>query len=141
MPECSLVPKSYSLFCSTILNSIPTYLLIFYHSSLFAFYTCKAFIIIFQQTHKMLLAHLRKCCSEDDLPTAPWRFLLSFMPFLVLYSFSKVRISPKVTIACYGFCLLRHKNWLERDVISYNGTMFSRVLYYIMNFKIIVLDK
>ena len=21
---------------------------------------------------------LRKCCSEDDLPTAPWRFLLSF---------------------------------------------------------------
>ena len=21
---------------------------------------------------------LRKCCSKDDLPTAPWRFLLSF---------------------------------------------------------------
>ena len=23
-------------------------------------------------------ADLQKCCSEDDLPTAPWRFLLSF---------------------------------------------------------------
>ena len=43
--------------------------------------------------------------------------------------FSKVRISPKVTIACNGFCLLRHtKIWLGRDIISYSGTMFSRVL-------------
>ena len=71
-----------------------------------------------------------KMLFEDDLPTAPWRFLLSFIPFLVLlYSFSKVRISPKVTIACNGFCLLRHiKTWLARDIISYSGTMFSRVL-------------
>ena len=38
-------------------------------------------------------------------------------------------MSPKVTIACNGFCLLRHtKIWLARDIISYNGTMFSRVL-------------
>ena len=39
------------------------------------------------------------------------------LPFLVLlYSFSKVRISLKVTIACNGFCLLRHtKAWLARD--------------------------
>ena len=68
---------------------------------------------------------LQKCYSEDDLPTAPWRFLLSFIPFLVLYIFlSKVRISPKVTIACNGFCLLRHtKTWLARDIISYSGTM------------------
>ena len=75
-----------------------------------------------------MAADLRKCCSEDDLPTAPWRFLLSFIPFLVLLcSFSKVRISLKVTIACNGFCLLRHtKAWLSRDIIS--GTMFSRVL-------------
>ena len=66
-----------------------------------------------------VVAHLRKCCSEDDLPTAPWRFLLSFIPFLVpLYSFSKVRISPKVTIACNSFCLLRHtKAWFSRDII------------------------
>ena len=73
---------------------------------------------------------LRKCYSEDDLPTALWRFLLSFIPFLVLlYSFSKVRISPKGTIACKGFCLLRHtKTWLARDIISYSGTMFSRAL-------------
>ena len=73
-------------------------------------------------TIKVMAAHLRKCWSEDDLPTAPWRFLLSFIPFLVLlYSFSKVRISPKVTIACYGFCLLCHtKTWLARDIISYN---------------------
>ena len=67
-----------------------------------------------------MAAHLRKCCFEDDLPTAPWRFLLSFIPFLVLlYSLSKVRISPKVTIACNGFCLLRHiKAWLARDIIG-----------------------
>ena len=67
---------------------------------------------------------------RDDLPTAPWRFLLSFILFpVLLYSFSKVRISPKVTIACNGFCLLRHtKTWLARDIISYSGTMFSRVL-------------
>ena len=72
---------------------------------------------------------LRKCCSKDDLPTTPWRFLLSFIPFLVLlYSFSKVRISPKVTIAYYGFCLLRHtKTWLARDIVSYSSTMFLHV--------------
>ena len=77
-----------------------------------------------------MAADLRKSYSEDDLPTAPWRFPLSFIPFLVLYVFlSKVRMSPKVTIACNGFCLLRHtKIWFARDIISYNGTMFSRVL-------------
>ena len=31
-------------------------------------------------------------------------------------------MSPKVTIACNGFCLLRHtKTWLARDIISYSG--------------------
>ena len=81
-------------------------------------------------TIKVMAANLRKFYSEDDLPTAPWRFPLSFIPFLVLYIFlSKVRISPKVTIACNGFCLLRHtKTWLACDIISYSGTMFSRVL-------------
>ena len=66
-----------------------------------------------------MAAVLRKSYSEGDLPTAPWRFPLSFIPFLVLYVFlSKVRISPKVTIACNGFCLLRHtKTWLARDII------------------------
>ena len=75
-----------------------------------------------------MVADLRKSYSEDDLPTAPNP--LSFIPFLVLYVFlSKVRISLKVTIACNGFCLLRHtKIWLARDIISYNGAMFSRVL-------------
>ena len=83
-----------------------------------------------------MAAHLRKSYSEDDLPTAPWRFPLSF-PCSSLF-LSKVRISPKVTIACNGFCLLRHtKTWLARDIISYSGTMFSRVLYYIVNFEII----
>ena len=77
-----------------------------------------------------MVVDLRKCYSEDHLPTAPWRFPLSLIPFLVLYVFfSKVRISPKVTIACDGFCLLRHtKIWLARDIISYGGTMFSREL-------------
>ena len=88
---------------------------------------------------KVMAAHLRKCCSEDDLPTVPWRFLLSFTPFLVLlYSFSKVQISPKVTIACHGFCLLRHtKTWLACDIIS----VFVHILYYIVNFEIVALDK
>ena len=73
------------------------------------------------------------------------------IPF-ILHSFpcssiflSKVRMSPKVTIACNGFCLLRHtKIWLARDIISYSGMMFSLyscVLYYIVNFEIIALDK
>ena len=77
-----------------------------------------------------MAVHLRKCYSEDDLPTTSWRFPLSFIPFLVLYIFfSKVQISPKVTIACNGFCLLRHtKTWLAHDIISYSGMMFSRVL-------------
>ena len=74
--------------------------------------------------NKGMAADLRKSYSEDDLPTAPWRFPLSFIPFLVFYIFlSKVRISPKVTIACNGFCLLRHtKTWLACDIISYSGT-------------------
>ena len=68
-------------------------------------------------------------------------FILHSFPCSSLFP-SKVRISPKVTIACNGFCLLRHtKTWLARDIISYSGTMFSRVLYYIVNFKIIALDK
>ena len=77
-----------------------------------------------------MAADLRKCYSEDNLPTAPWRFPLSFIPFLVLlYSLAKVQISTKVTLACNGFCLLRHtKTWAARDIISYSGTMFSHVL-------------
>ena len=68
-------------------------------------------------------------------------FILHSFPCSSLF-LSKVRISPKVTIACNGFCLLRHtKTWLARDIISYSGTMFSRVLYYIVNFEIIALDK
>ena len=27
---------------------------------------------------KIVAMDLRKCCSKDDLPTVPWRFLLSF---------------------------------------------------------------
>ena len=44
------------------------------------------------------------------------------IPF-IFHSFPcKVRISLKVTIACNGFCLLRHtKTWLERDIISYSA--------------------
>ena len=45
MPECSLVPKSYSLlplFFVALLNSISTYLLnyIFYHSSIIYYIYC-----------------------------------------------------------------------------------------------------
>ena len=50
-------------------------------------------------------------------------FILHSFPCSSLF-LSKVRISPKVTIACNGFCLLRHtKTWLARDIISYSGTM------------------
>ena len=71
------------------------------------------------------------------------------IPFILLSpcSFSKVWISPsKVTIACYGFCLLRHTNKPACTWYNYSGTMFSvmfsNVLYYIMNIiKIMVLDK
>ena len=70
-----------------------------------------------------MAADLRKSYSEDDLPTVPWRFPLSFIPFLVLYVFfSKVRISPKVMIACNGFCLLRHtKIWIARDIKTHKS--------------------
>ena len=45
-------------------------------------------------------------------------FILHSFPCSSLF-LSKVRISPKVTIACNGFCLLRHtKTWLARDIIS-----------------------
>ena len=45
--------------------------------------------------------------------------LLPFLVLLPVYSFSKVRISPKVMIACNGFCVLRHtKAWLARDIIN-----------------------
>ena len=45
-------------------------------------------------------------------------------------------------MACNGLLLIAsHKTWLARDIISYSGTMFSRVLYYIVNFEIIALDK
>ena len=33
------------------------------------------------------------------------------------------------------------KAWLAHDIIIVSGTMFSHVLYYIVNFKIIALDK
>ena len=78
-----------------------------------------------------MAADLRKCYSEDDLPTAPCMaipFILHSFP-CSLYIPCKVRISPKVTIACNGFCLLCHtKTWLARDIISYSGTMFLCVL-------------
>ena len=60
---------------------------------------------------------------------------------LVLYVFlSKVRMLPKVTIPCNGFCLLRHTNtWLAGDIISYSGMML--MFSHILNFEIIALDK
>ena len=56
-------------------------------------------------------------------------FILHSVPCSFLF-LSKVRISPKVTIACNGFCLLHHtKTWLTRDIISCaSGTMFLCVI-------------
>ena len=57
---------------------------------------------------KVMAADLRKCCSKLRHGNS---FYPSFSFLVLLYSFSKVRISPsKVLIACYGFCLLRHVN-------------------------------
>ena len=84
------------------------------------------------------------CYSKNDLLTVLCRFLLSFIPFLVLlHSFSKVRISLKVTIACNSFCLLCHtKTWLARDIISYSGTIFSHILACtLLHLEIVALDK
>ena len=54
---------------------------------------------------KVMAADLQKCCSEDDLPTVPWRFPLSFFPFLVvLYAkqkhlgYTKVRGLSEATL-------------------------------------------
>ena len=45
-------------------------------------------------------------------------FILHSFPCSYIF-LRKVRISPKVTIACNGFCLLRHtKAWLARDIIG-----------------------
>ena len=58
-------------------------------------------------------------------------FILHSFPCSLCIPYSKVQMSPKVTIAYNGFCLLRHtKTWLARDIISYSGTMFSRILAY-----------
>ena len=104
---------------------------------------CKTWLQKFH-TIMVMAVDLRKCCSEDDLPAPLWQFPLSFIPLLVLlYSLSKVWISPsKVTRACYSFCLLHHTiTWLAPDIISYSGKMLSHVLYYIVTFEIIALDK
>ena len=68
-------------------------------------------------------------------------FILHSFPCSSLF-LSKARISPKVTIACNGFCLLRHtKTRLARDIISYSCMMFARVLACtLVNFEIIALD-
>ena len=40
-------------------------------------------------------------------------------------------MSPKVTITCNDFCLLRNtKPWLARDIISYSGMMLLHVFVY-----------
>ena len=39
------------------------------------------------QMIKVMAVDLRKCCSKDDLPTAPQQFLLSF--FLFPYSLAR----------------------------------------------------
>ena len=63
---------------------------------------------------------LWKCCSEDDLPTVPWWFLLSFIPLPCssLFLQQGVNHTLMVMIACYGFCLLHHtKSWLACDIL------------------------
>ena len=63
--------------------------------------------------------HGKKVSRSNKKPRKPRNFSASKLSWYMVYSFSKVQISPKVTIACNGFCLLRHtKAWLTRDIIS-----------------------
>ena len=139
---CLLHHTKPGLYARDIISSGTMFSCVLY--SLYPSFLSLFFIYSRNFTHiKVMAADLRKSYSEDNLANAPWRFPLSFIPFLVLYIFlSKVRISPKVTIACNGFCLLHHTKpgLYARDIIS-SGTMFSCVLYYIVNFEIIALDK
>ena len=70
---------------------------------------------------------LRKCCSEDDLSTA--------IPFILL-SPSLFFFIPLAKCESH----LRSKTWLAHDIITV-AQHFSRVLYYIVNFQIVALDK
>ena len=63
-------------------------------------------------------------------------FILHSFPCSSLF-LSKMQISPKVTIACNGFCLLRHtKTWLACDIISYSGTMFARLACTLLHYEL-----
>ena len=51
-------------------------------------------------------------------------------------------ISEVLHLVQQGLMILHDtKTWLARDIISYSGRLFSCVLYNIMNFKIIALEK
>ena len=93
---------------------------------------------------KVIAVDLRKCCSKDDLSTAPWRFLLSFflLPCSSLFLWQGVNLTFEGDdIVCYSFAYyVRQIKPLARDIITL-AQMFSHVLYYILNFEITVLDK
>ena len=51
-------------------------------------------------------------------------------------------ISGALHLVQLGLMVLHHtKTWLAHDIISYSGRLFLCVLYYIVNFEIIALDK
>ena len=70
-------------------------------------------------------------------------FILHFLPWSSTFLKQGVNLTEgDDSLLRLLLTTLRHTQiWLARDTISFSGTMFSRVLYYIMNFEIIALDK
>ena len=67
------------------------------------------------------MSNLRKCCSDEDLSTAPWSFFSSFTVFLLfLYPLNDVRKSLKVLIESLHIQLITSQKQplAPRDIIN-----------------------
>ena len=72
-------------------------------------------------TTKVIMSNLRKCCSDEDLSTAPWSFLSSFAILLFfLYLLNDVRKSLKVLIESLRIQLITSQKQplAPRDIIN-----------------------
>ena len=72
-----------------------------------------------------MAADLRKCCSEDDLATVPWRFLLSF-PCSSIYLKQGVSLTFEGDDSLLQLLLIMsRKKRLARDIITVARCMFT----------------
>ena len=76
----------------------------------------------------IMVADLRKCCSEDDLPTAPWQFLL----FLILLPCSLLNFGVNLIFKgddnLLQLLLIISCKKLASTWYNYSGMMFLHVL-------------